>query len=129
MKRALSSVLIEEIQEESSKQAKDVNMQVYHDSLREIRSKGMVDFFFVLISVFSGAICMSIIEHWKFDDAFYWACVTVILSLNLFFFTLITPFFHRSLTLLSPCFHRSFTLVYPYLTLCNHCFNLLTLCV
>eukprot|EP00981_Chlorochromonas_danica_P000376 scaffold90_cov163-Ochromonas_danica.AAC.31 len=47
---------------ESLTQLKAINLQIYEEELREIRSKG--------------AACMVGIEGWSFSDAFYWACVT-----------------------------------------------------
>eukprot|EP01039_Chlorochromonas_danica_P004726 gene4726-5174_t len=61
---------------ESLTQLKAINLQIYEEELREIRSKGLVDLCFVLVSILSGAACMVGIEGWSFSDAFYWACVT-----------------------------------------------------
>lgn len=57
---------------------KAINMQVYEEELRAVRSKMIVDLLFVLVSLLSGAACMTFIEGWSFSEAFYWASVTVI---------------------------------------------------
>lgn len=53
------------------------NLEAYDLELKEIRSKGIVDFFFILVAVFSGAVCMMFIEDWLWEQSIYWACVTV----------------------------------------------------
>jgi hypothetical protein len=63
-------------QEDGAAQMKRIHMQIYEKELREIRSKGLVDLFYAIVSVLSGATAMTVIEGWSFPDAFYWACVT-----------------------------------------------------
>lgn len=75
--KQLSRVFAEKIQKDSLNQMKNMNLAIYEDELRELRSKGVVDLFFIFIAIFSGAVCMYFIEGWHFDDSFYWACVTV----------------------------------------------------
>lgn len=76
VKEQMYKFYLEKLTEEEGEQMKNVNIQIYEDELRELRSKGLVDGFFVFVSVFSGAICMMFIEGWKFEDSLYWACVT-----------------------------------------------------
>lgn len=68
----LNQILIDD-----SDKLHDMNMQVYEDELRQLRSRGLVHLIFVAFAVLSGATCMTQIEGWKFDEAFYWASVTV----------------------------------------------------
>jgi len=82
MKLSLSKLFLQ--QDDAARMTKltTINLQVYEEELREVRSKGLVDLSFVAISLLSGAACMTAIEGWSFSDAFYWACVTV--SVNCF---------------------------------------------
>lgn len=70
-------MLSQKVNSDSMKEMKNMNIAIYEDELRELRSKGLVDLLFVLASIFSGAVCMVFIEKWNFLDSFYWACVTV----------------------------------------------------
>eukprot|EP00981_Chlorochromonas_danica_P000370 scaffold90_cov163-Ochromonas_danica.AAC.25 len=62
MRMTVSKILVQDEENEAMKHMKAINLQIYEDELREIRSKG--------------AACMVGIEGWNFSDAFYWACVT-----------------------------------------------------
>jgi len=73
----LNKIFRNKVNSESVKVMKNMNMAIYEDELRELRSKGLVDFMFVFLSIFSGAVCMVFIEDWSFLNSFYWACVTV----------------------------------------------------
>ncbi len=70
---------------------KKANLEAFDDELREIRSKGIVDFFFILLAIFSGCLCMVLIESWSFEQGIYWAIVTVrillfhVISLTVYF--------------------------------------------
>ena len=77
--KQLGKVFTEKVNEESIAKMKNMNLAIYEDELRELRSKGLVAMFFVLLSIFSGALIMMLIEGWAFLDSLYWACVTVIL--------------------------------------------------
>lgn len=72
----LSKLFLEQEASSDMRKMKAISLQVYEEELREIRSKGLVDLLFVAVSLLSGAVCMSLIEDWPFDDSFYWACVT-----------------------------------------------------
>ena len=76
MQFSISKVFVETEEAAALRNMKKINMQIYEEELREVRSKGLVDFFYLLISIFSGAAFMCAIEGWTFQDAFYWACVT-----------------------------------------------------
>jgi roadblock/LC7 domain-containing protein len=76
-KQQMFKYMLDQVLNGNSEKLQDMNLQMYEEELRQLRSKGLVDFLFVIIAVFSGALCMIRIEGWKFDDAFYWACVTV----------------------------------------------------
>lgn len=68
---------IEEKQDEIVSEMKRANLDAFDEELREIRSKGIVDFFFILVAIFSGCVCMMLIEEWRFEQGLYWAIVTV----------------------------------------------------
>lgn len=70
-------MFVEQLHSDTSGQLKDMNMAIYEDELREVRSKGLVDGMFVVVSMFVGAVCMMTLEGWTFDEAIYWAVVTV----------------------------------------------------
>lgn len=70
-------MFVERLNKDSAGQIKDMNLAIYEDKLREVRSKGLVDGLFVVFSMFAGAICMVFIEKWTFNEAIYWAVVTV----------------------------------------------------
>ena len=76
-KNKLTSVFKRQVNNENIEVIKNMNIAIYENEMREIRSKGIVDLFFVLLSIFSGAIIMVFIEGWQFEDSLYWACVTV----------------------------------------------------
>lgn len=65
------------------------NLEAFDEELREIRSKGIVDFFFILVAIFSGCLCMVLIEGWSFEQGLYWAIVTVRIPSYLFLFHII----------------------------------------
>lgn len=76
-KQKMYKYMLDQMKEDDSSKMQDMNLQVYEEELRQLRSKGLVDFLFVVVAVLSGAAAMTRIEGWKFDAAFYWACVTV----------------------------------------------------
>lgn len=76
-KQQMYKYMLEQVLDGNNGKMQDMNLQVYEEELRQLRSKGLVDFLFVVIAVLSGALCMTRIEGWSFDEAFYWACVTV----------------------------------------------------
>jgi hypothetical protein len=77
LKRGISSLFVEQVHADTVDKLNSATLQAYEEELSEIRSKGIVDFFFLLISIFSGAVCMMFIEGWKFEEGLYWAVVTV----------------------------------------------------
>ena len=82
--KQLSRVFTEKVNQDSIAKMKSMNLAIYEDELRELRSKGLVAMFFVLLSIFSGAVIMMFIEGWFFLDSLYWACVTVIAVLCMY---------------------------------------------
>jgi hypothetical protein len=78
-----------ERKEEVIPEFKRAIVEAYDKELSEVRAKGIVDFFFVFVAIFSGALCMMYIEEWTWEQSLYWACVTVIRSL---FVCLVSPF-------------------------------------
>ena len=82
--KQLSRVFTEKVNEDSIAKMKSMNLAIYEDELRELRSKGLVAMFFVLLSIFSGTVIMMFIEGWFFLDSLYWACVTVIAVLCMY---------------------------------------------
>jgi hypothetical protein len=68
--------VLDEVVADDSDEMQNINLKIFEEELREIRSKGFIDLLFVLIAIFSGAVCMKFIEGWHFDESFYWACVT-----------------------------------------------------
>jgi hypothetical protein len=77
VKLSFSKLFLSQEDASGAQRLKAMNLQIYEDELREVRSKVLVDLLFVAVSLLSGAACMTAIEHWAFADAFYWACVTV----------------------------------------------------
>ncbi len=75
-KRTISKAFLEQIHTDTAEKMKNINIAIYEEELREIRSKGIVDGFFLFVALISGAIGMMIIEDWNFSDALYWASVT-----------------------------------------------------
>ena len=65
------------VAEEVVSEFKKANLEVFEEELSEIRSKGVVDFFFILVAIFSGCVAMMAIEGWVFEQGLYWAIVTV----------------------------------------------------
>jgi hypothetical protein len=68
------------------------NLEAFDEELREIRSKGIVDFFFILVAIFSGCLCMVLIEGWSFEQGLYWAIVTVRIPFFLLLFNVFDRF-------------------------------------
>jgi hypothetical protein len=94
-KQGVSKLLVEEEKPpEVVSELRRANIAAFEEELKEIRSKGIVDFFFLFVSIFSGAVCMMWIEGWPFADAIYWGCVTV--SGFLLFSCLVLFLFFRS---------------------------------
>jgi hypothetical protein len=75
-KRSISKAFLDQVHTDTAERMKNINIAIYEEELREIRSKGIVDGFFLFIALISGAIGMMIIEGWSFSDALYWASVT-----------------------------------------------------
>eukprot|EP01031_Cornospumella_fuschlensis_P043619 gene43619-53345_t len=58
MQFSISKVFVETEEAAALRNMKKINMQIYEEELREVRSKGLVDFFYLVISIFSGAAFM-----------------------------------------------------------------------
>jgi hypothetical protein len=77
IKKGVAQFFVEENDRQVISEFKKANMDAYDAELKDIRSKGIVDFFFILVAIFSGAFCMMWVEEWSWEQCLYWACVTV----------------------------------------------------